>query len=172
YGLHAALYGATLPHGIMHVTQSPVPGFGAGTGAAIAQQIERYYQMRGGLLALLNAAIHSDAIDEVVAWGGHLEYLCAWVQVIEQATALPHCVWLLRFPGVERWSRAVNGHPVPWHGMYQAPLPDGAKLVTGKDIERAKQTDFFNRVVLEGTGCADPKAVNSIHELIRRAGRP
>lgn len=140
-GMHAALYGKALPAGMSFITQPPVPIWNH-TDEDVAEGLAAYEVRRNGLLGLLRVAIHTHNVDEIRAWGGKLQYQCAWRKELLGSSGGWGCTWALEFPGVHEWAMTARNVDSPWHGYYEIDdLPPNAAVVG------QAETDQYNRYV-------------------------
>lgn len=135
-GLHAALYGHSLPTTTRHVVLPPVPAFSLHTRPTL-QEAEEYSRM---ILNTVEHALRIDKWDGLRAWGDCVEYTCVW-RPYKRDDQQPIWValWGLSSPGILEWSQSVlpTGSPRPWHGHYHLQqLPEGASALTAQDILR------------------------------------
>lgn len=135
-GMHATLYGKALPAGMSFITQPPVPIWNQ-EDEGIAEGLAAYEVRRDGILGFLRVAMHCNSIDEILAWGGKLQYQCAWRKELLGSSGGWGCSWALEFPGVHEWAMTANNVDSPWHGYYEIDnLPPNASLVGQNEIDQ------------------------------------
>ncbi len=142
-GMHATLYGMTLPSDMGYITNPPVPIWSEKDGDVLAG-LGNYEDRRRVILGLIRVAIQSDKVDEVQAWNGNVLYQCAWRTALLRHDGHWGCMWALEVPGTNDWAMKATGIDSPWHGYYESnQLPPQASTVGQDDIDR------FNRFVEE-----------------------
>ena len=115
-GLHAALYGRSLPPDVWQWTGLPVPTFLAGdpdSGDCVREERQRTEVVLGTLAR----ALDNGQADEVSLRAGVIAYYCTWTVPPDEANEW-WCLWALDLPGTHKWSSEVRGRSAPWHGMY------------------------------------------------------